>query len=83
MSVFIARDFRVSLLPNKDMGVSPINSLKVSLKGSLLGSVVIPSLRPRTGSFINVKVIIDNKIPGNPTPIKAACQPLSPNGAWV
>ena len=68
MSVFIARDFRVSLLPNKDMGVSPINSLKVSLNGSLLGSVVIPSLRPRTGSFINVKVIIDNKIPGNPTP---------------
>ena len=29
------------------------------------------------------KVIIDNKIPGSPTPIKAACHPFRPKGACV
>ena len=73
----------MSLFPKRDIGVNPINSLNVSLKGSLLCSVTIPSLMPRMGSLINVKVISESKIPGSPTPINAACQPLSPKGACV
>ena len=38
--------------PINDKGVSPMNSLKVSLKGCLLGSVTIFSLNPLIGSFI-------------------------------
>ena len=71
------KDFNVSLLPNKDKGVSPMNSLKVSLKGSLLGSVTRPSLNPLIGSLMNKNVIMDSNIPGSPTPMKAACHPLS------
>ena len=70
-------------MPRSEIGVSPINSLKVSLNGSLLGSVTIPSLKPRTGSFIKVNVIIASKIPGRPTPINAACHPLRLKGACV
>ena len=80
---FMPRDFKVSLSPKRDKGVRPINSLKVSLNGSLLGSVIMPSLIPLMGSLMKVKVINESKIPGSPTPIKAACQPLSPKGAWV
>ena len=46
--------------PINDKGVSPMNSLKVSLKGCLLGSVTIPSLNPLTGSFIKINVIKNN-----------------------
>ena len=77
ISKFIANDFKVSLSPSNDMGVRPINSLKVSLNGYLLGSVTIPSLKPLIGSLINKKVKIDKTIPGKPTPMKAACHPLS------
>ena len=79
----MAIDFKDSFSPTREIGVNPINSLNVSLKGSLLVSVAIPSLIPLTGSFIKKKVIIDNKIPGSPTPIKAACHPFNPKGAKV
>ena len=80
---FMPIDFNDSFSLRREMGVNPMNSLNVSLKGSLLGSVTIPSLSPLTGSFIKKKVIIDNKIPGSPTPIKAACHPFRPKGACV
>ena len=79
----INRVFDKSFLPIKDKGVSPMNSLNVSLKGSLLGSVTIPSLIPLIGSFIKVNVIKESKIPGRPTPMKAACHPFNPKGAIV
>ena len=76
-------DFNDSFSLRREIGVNPMNSLNVSLKGSLLGSVTIPSLSPLTGSFIKKKVITDYKIPGSPSPIKAACHPFRPKGACV
>ena len=81
MRKFIPKDFSVSVLPKRDRGVRPTNSLKVSLNGSLLGSVIMPSLIPLIGSLINVKVMIESNMPGRPTPMKAACQPFRPKGA--
>ena len=52
----------------KDKGVNPMNSLNVSLKGSLLGSVTMPSLMPLTGSLIKVNVIKESKIPSKNHP---------------
>ena len=76
-------DFNDSFSLRREIGVNPMNYLNVSLKGSLLGSVTIPSLSHLTGSFIKKKVITDNKIPGSPTPINAACHPFRPKGACV
>ena len=52
MTKLVMRALVVFSDPMNDRGVSPINSLKVSLKGCLLGSVTISSLNPLIGSFI-------------------------------
>ena len=61
-------------------GVKPTNSLKAADKGFSFLVSFSPSLKPLGGSLI-CQVIIANKIPGNPTAMKATCHPFNPKGA--